>query len=297
MVLDTLLKCSSCANKKKEGKEERKNRPTLIVAIFRYFVLQYLIKLRNSMPKNKSVPPINNSLITNFFGKENERRTSVCLQKEKQINTINKFYRDCFSQTLFEEESCIRVSCITDKKTLKDKISHFKSELNRIQQATQVAMEICNEKDKEINLLQSKSVNFETIGAVSICHNTNNSPNALLFQDFAHLFTEEQIRNFRSIDMTLPADSTFILHVTRSIYEKKLDELQQTTIKGKGKQSSKNEMDADILKTITNMFVERIDSLQISQPEKENRKKRLNTLLNRAISNINKSVSKNKVLI
>lgn len=249
------------------------------------------------MPKNKSVPPINNSLITNFFGKENERGTSVCLQKGKQINTINKFYRDCFSQTLFEEESCIRVSCITDKKTLKEKISHLKSELNRIQQATQVAMEVCNEKDKEINLLHSKSVNFENIGAVSICHNANNSPSALLFQDFAHLFSEEQIRNFRSVDMTLTADSTFILHVTRSIYEKKIDELQQTTIRGKGKQNSKNEMDADILKTITNMFVERIDSLQISQPEKENRKKRLNTLLNRAISNINKSVSKNKDLI
>lgn len=249
------------------------------------------------MPKKKSQAPVNNSLITNFFAKGNASETNVCTQQEKPDSETNKFYSDCLSENIFEDDSCARVSCINKKVELKQKIESAKTELNRIQRATSVVKEICDEKDKVIHSLQMSNVISPDNETITVRHDiteANDSSKPSPFQDFAHLFTEEHLTTFRSIDEAISSDSTFILHVTRSIYGRKLNELQHITIKGKGKNNSKKEMDADTLKTITNMFGERIHALKISEPEKNNRLKRLNMLLNRAITNINSLTSKKK---
>lgn len=214
------------------------------------------------MAPRKKVPPVNQkNAITNFFTSK---------------GTTANFYRNCLL------ENCTRKSCSSEKASLREQIKLAKAELTRIQKAVNLVDDICDEKDKKIELMRSKL-------ASSPDGTTTSIRVTLPFQDFANIFSENELQRLRSIDMAFSADSTFVLNVTRSIFKENLSELENATIRGQGMNNTKKTMDSNKLKIITDMFGERMSLLKVDESERMKRKKRLNTLLNRAIGNINKA--------
>lgn len=263
------------------------------------------------MSKKNNKKAVNNTTITDFFKKQVVSTESNLMSTENS-STANRtypkpssvFYNNCLLENV-QDENCINALCADDKTDLKVKILEAKKTIDQILKAQQFAAEIIKEKEEKILLLQkqigineyvqpssSSSSSWQEVTANVAAKIT--SSNSLLFEDFVQSFTEEQLAIIRSIEKSFSADSTFILTVTRSLYANNLNDLQNITVKGR-KNCTKKEIDAQTLKTITDIFSERIDSItDIDEVAKMDRKKRLNTLLNRAITNIN-NVNKKKL--
>lgn len=242
-------------------------------------------------------------VITNFF---QVAETSKCRStvQENQNNTkrtdpkpTNDFYKKCLLENI-EEEKCTGFRCTSDKNELKMKIQKTKQEIEQILKAQKFAAEIIRDKDIKIALLQKQIEKHNAAQIKSnpqeVSHNVV-AMNGTPFEGFVHLFTEEQMESIRKVQNSVSADSTFILRITRSLYATNLNDVRNITVKGQGKDNSKKEIDGGKLKVITDMFLERIDRItDIDKASNEERKKRLNTLLNRAITNIN-NANKNPI--
>lgn len=251
-------------------------------------------------PAKSKQTPQKNAKITAFFEKkdDSERKKDDSERKKDSENVTNEnsvvnFYNRCISEAIVKERACTRVTCTIQKSDLSDEISKAKANIHQIQRAQSVADEICKEKDNKIQQLQHEVGKMITVQPKSNEKKDdirNDLQNAPPFINFAHVFNSEQLKNLRSIDMSETGDSSFILHVMRYLFEHDLSEVEKITIKCQSKNSSKKPMSREKLQIITEIFLERLQ--KIDETLKNVRNKRLNMLMNRAITSIIKSLKR-----
>lgn len=251
------------------------------------------------MPKttreNNKINP--KQVITNFFqvAETNERSSTAEVNQSNTKQTDPKPTADFYANYLLEnieDEKCTGFRCDADKNELKRKIEKTKQEIEQILKAQKFAAEIIKEKDNKIKLLQEQIEKHNAAKNQSDSQIATNiaAMNKPPFEDFVQWFTEEQMESIRKVQNSFSEDSTFVLRVTRSLYAENLNDVRNITVKGQGKDSSKKKIDGEKLKIMTEMFSERIDGIaDIEEASKDDRKHRLNTLLNRAITNISNS--------
>lgn len=268
---------------------------------------------------------MSHSRITDYF-----RKQSTSVEKDNlvvdenvsgtiQTKPVADFYNVCRLKSA-QDENCTDVLCVDEKQQLKTKIEQAKKMIDQIVMAQQFATDIIKEKDEKILRLQTKirSQNKQPSSAQGISMQvnitqeaTNKQPSSTQiistqaavnridieplneFEKFSTHFNGEQLAMLRGVDKTLSGDSTFILVLMRLLYQNNIDDLQNVTVAGR-KNSTKKKIDEVVMKVITEIFDERIDRVETNGNAKEERKKRLNKLLNSAITNINTQNNKNK---
>lgn len=244
-------------------------------------------------PAKSKKTPQKNAKITAFFEKKDDTERNNVSENVTNENSVVNFYNRCISEAIVKERACTRVTCTIQKSDLSDEISKAKANIHQIQRAQSVADEICKDKDNKIQQLQLEVGKMITVQPKSNEKKDdirNDLQNAPPFINFAHVFNSEQLKNLRSIDMSETGDSSFILHVMRYLFEHDLSEVEKITIKFQSKNSSKKPMSREKLQIITEIFLERLQ--KIDETLKNVRNKRLNMLMNRAITSIIKSLKR-----
>lgn len=237
----------------------------------------------------KQEPTVENDLVV----AENTSSTIPTYSKP-----ISDFYNKCQLKSL-ESENCTERLCVDEKQQLKTKIQETKKTIDQILKAQQFAADIIKEKDEKILRLRTQIDSHNNQPSTSSQKATVNIESATVnvaplnaYDNFSEWFSAEQLSMLRGIEKALSGDSTFILAVMRSLFEKNIDELKNITVAGQHRKNSmKKKIDEMTLKVITDIFNERING--VDEAAKSNRKKRLNKLLNSAITNIN-NANKNK---
>lgn len=108
----------------------------------------------------------------------------------------------------------------------------------------------------------------------------------LLFEGHKHIFDETTLEKLRRLKNGKRGDSTFILHCMRGIF-KSVDDLKSKTACGRMKKG----IPPETLKTINDIFLERLSQENISDEDFHQRYVRLNALVNSAINNMQRATS------
>lgn len=215
--------------------------------------------------------------------------------------------------------SCEIESYADERKELKQKIATAKIEIDRIIQAQQTVTKICIEKDEVIRSLRieastendfkygvhrDKESSKEKDLAIDSQPNASTSDskavllNDSLFKQFENCFTIVQLQIIRKIGNAKRENSTFISNILRALFAENMHQLFSITATGRTTNGQKKEnIDQDKMNTLYGMFSERLtnqknetDKLEISV-----RLKRLNKLINSAISNAQTASKKSKI--
>lgn len=262
------------------------------------------------MPRKPLQPPMNNSLITQHFQRKSE---VIEVEEEKEIKkkATVEFYEQSLQENIKFTQSCENDSCSVEIDELKKKIATAKSELSRILVGQSTVISICEEKDMQIECLESE---IELIPKNSECANDinpirNDTPmhheplssqkqptsNVQLFTRFVNDFTDDQLENIRKIGNATAEDSSFFLKILRSLYYADLSKLFTVSATGCSLKGQKKEkIQEEKMNILKGMFQERLENLRnaTNQTEIDNRLSKLNKLLNTAITNIQKSIKK-----
>lgn len=254
-----------------------------------------------SKKSKKSISAESNKLITQFFSKSQNENEYNIIGNVVETNTQNKcqimeFYEVATDNRVILEPSCNSSSCVDQKYRFKQKLASLKFEIEKIKRAQAMATEICNEKDKKIRFLESTVPN-DVVANQDDSKLTQNKPTKSAADEsirYEKFLTADQMMKIQTIGPFEKADSTFILNIVRSLYSSDLRELANVTLKGCGRNGQKKVMCPEKKQIITQMFSNRLQNC--AEEEQRNRMKNMNSLIQRAITNIITS-SKNKIQI
>lgn len=264
------------------------------------------------MLKKYLKPPQNNSLITQHFGRKYEDIEAEINTEVKKKSTV-EFYERSLQESIHSTQTCENNSCSIAINEFEKKIAAAKSELNRIMVGHSMVISICEEKDMQIKCLKSEIELTSTVknsdfsnGFTAVQEDaplTQESlallekplTNVQLFSQFVNDFTNEQLESIRKIGNSSAEDSTFVLNVLRFLYYADLHQLFNVSATGRSsKGKTKEKIPEEKIIILKGMFSERLENLRktSNQVEIDQRMKRLNKLLNAAITNAQKSIKK-----
>lgn len=240
------------------------------------------------MPKKGKIQPSKkNNLITNYFVESD--KTDIPQECIITKDSIVEFYDICLKTA--ESQCCENQSCKEEKSALEEQLALCKVKLEQIKRAQETAESVCEEKDGVIAALKAELVLPPTQNSHQNL-TIEDTTKSLSFSTFSSVLSEEQISQIRSIGNTTTEDSTFVLHIIRSLYQDNLEKLNNISVTGRAKNAKKQPISPNKKKTVHSMFSERLDALDEAKSNLDKRKAQLNQLINRAIANI---VKKNKV--
>lgn len=244
-----------------------------------------------AIPKSKTITQFFNKKVKNS-GNGNDLNGDFLDANKK--DTATEFYETCLEAKLKMCEA--EKNCHSVKKSLQDELALAKQKLEKIEKASAVCLEICNKKDKEIQLLKgelqshSNEENDPEMVSASVAAEATNRT---LFQNSSNLLAEHQLSKLQSIGKTKSGDSTFILNGLRSMCSDNLPKLLNKTVGGCSKLNATAEcISPDKMQHLKSLYTERILDLNLPEAEKIEREKNLSRHLHRAITNINKKTKK-----
>lgn len=120
------------------------------------------------------------------------------------------------------------------------------------------------------------------------------------FNLFSNYFEAKELAVLRSMDNSLPSDTSFVRHCLKYLYKNNLDVLLIRTIYGTEKKTfrRKNGICVELSSTepltpikhlvVKSIFAERISAMKLGAFEKEKRENSVNCLISKSIANIRK---------
>lgn len=109
----------------------------------------------------------------------------------------------------------------------------------------------------------------------------------ILFEKFNGMLAENQLSALRSIDKSTKGDSNFVLNCVRYVYSDDLSKLAHKSVSGQSKSEPKEPITPQKLSDMKTMYIESINDLKIEEVDKQQRGKKFNSYVHRAIVNIN----------
>lgn len=222
--------------------------------------------------------------ITSYFTKTKPITNEIIETPKKNTENVMQFYDVAVDSNAVSTNICTNDLCLIERTKLNKTLADIKSEIMRINKALAVATNICNEKDEKIRRLQQQ-INESSGNVESIVNIQSNQNKHTQMMSFANFFTEKQIKAIESIGLSTLEDSSFVLNVVRSLYSTNLHKLQNVSISGRSKDGKKMKMSPEKSRIIKDMFSCRMQ--KVDELERATREKKLNILINRAITNLN----------
>lgn len=113
------------------------------------------------------------------------------------------------------------------------------------------------------------------------------------FKDFAHIFTDDDLKKIQSVRSGVNNDSSFVLKIAKALYKNQLHVLEKKSVTGKSKGIPKEAITPAKKSIIVEMFKERCITESPTAALLDNRLKSTNQLIKRAILNIKNAKQKN----
>lgn len=234
------------------------------------------------------------SKITNYFKKTksvefDQRETDVAKNK----TFAERFYRDCLKNS---KPQCEKSTCMHSKNLFNLQLDEIQKKCDKRKTQIEICKSIIAEKESEIEnlrkMLESEKSNTQVFDKNDKASNLSTVP--LSFCTFSTEFNEEQLASLRLIGPTKREDSSFVSLALQILYDGRLDVLQTKSITGRSKPGvTKGILTPKNVTTITNIFAERLEKLNIVAIEREERKKKVNKYIKDAQNNIGKSLKIN----
>lgn len=105
------------------------------------------------------------------------------------------------------------------------------------------------------------------------------------YADFTEHFSDDSMKNIRSLGLTEASDSKFVLAVVRGLYENRLEVLQNKNLSGRSKLANKEPMTPEKMGIIKDIFSKRTNGSN----ESDKRRQNLRKMVKSAIETINKT--------
>lgn len=250
------------------------------------------IPKKNTDKIKKKNNPKNNKVITQFFNKQIERTTDERNKSvELNLDAEPNFYQNAVVKKVNlcgPEKNCYQV-----KLNLHKKIDTLNEKLKKIQHACSFCLQMCEKKDKKIEILNHSLQKRGSPSSVKIItqHNEQTTKEKTLFEEFSDVLTEEQLGTLRSTNKAPRADSNFVLNTIRFFYSENLEILQNKCAKGRA--GNKQPISPVKMNRMKMLYEERIIDLDVPEQEKTQRKTKFDRLVHSAIMNVNKSLKRN----
>lgn len=235
-------------------------------------------QLTFSWPTNMASTPS----IQNYFKKMKYEEISVPVQSDKSI--INSFYDSCLDENL---KSCSSVNCANEKQQLVHALAGQKSKLIRIQNSVAQCLKQCAKKEQKILILEQQIEKTKNVGIEQAVSVRNENATTVMYSTFSKQFGSKDLSKMRSIGVSESEDSTFVLAGIRSLYKNEMNKVATITVNGRSRRNeAKQKMTPEKLKSIQDIFNERLDSCEISSADRVRRGKKVNVYIKGAFANI-----------
>lgn len=256
-------------------------------------------KSNTSMNKKKSAPsvPEKNKIFQYLKQIDTNKTLNTSANDQQRHVGKNDFYDDCLQSKI---NLCASgKNCHKIKQSLKRKLEIMKEKEAQIQESIAKCMEINAQKDEKIKSLENQAEQILQLSAKSTNNSASTQTNLVktltVFEQFNEVLAENQLSTLRSIDKSTKGDSTFVLNCVRFIYSHDLEQLAHKSVTGASKSSDPKEpITPQKLSQLKTMYVERLTDLKTGKAEKEEREKKFNRHVHRAIININNAQKKQK---
>lgn len=262
-------------------------------------------------------------LISHFFKQRKQTYEEIlvpvddgCVQKD--------FYDTC----LFEQaNNCNKFNCFGVKQRLRIQLSERHSKIQEYKKALSVVNRIRDKKRDQLEKMKTQLMDLQSNDArkrpvegpakAVKSHTENLKVNAepaqstkvvstlgktaaevaneMLFSQFNHHFAVKELADLRSIGATQTEDSTFVLNAIDSLYSTNPERIAKISVSGLNRgPNAKEKMSPKKYTIMQDLFEERLKSLGLSCDSKNLRKKKLNSHIKNAFSNILAKKNKNK---
>lgn len=211
--------------------------------------------------------------ITNFFSsKKNPSDIEETSRSETEHSAHSEFYKNR-ALKIGRNRKCKK--CIEKKNILAEKLKNIKEKRDQLKTAVNICAGILKKKETKINFLKSSLVKTST----SL---------ELVYTKFKDSFTADELALLRSIDGSISSDSSFVLTCVRSLYRNDMNRLENISVTGRSRTNQqKVKMSPQKMKTINDIFEERLKTMNLRSNERIQREKQINVHIKRAILSTN----------
>lgn len=223
---------------------------------------------------SKKSQQVQSTKITNFFTSKKTPNEIDIVEISRSEPERNDFYKKRALKT-GRNRKCKLQKCIERKNVLAEKLKNIKAKREQLKTAMNICADILKKKETKINFLKSSLVKTST----SL---------ELVYTQFQDSFTDDELAILRSIDGSISSDSSFVLTCVRSLYKNDMERLKNISVTGRSRtKEQKNEMSPQKIKLITDIFGERLKTMNLKSNERIQREKQMKIHIKRAILNTN----------